>query len=539
MTGTSRTPHTKAEDALLFGAFAEHAARNPGGVALRYPAGHGRYAGTTYRELAERVDACEAALWHAGVRPGMRACQLVPPGPEQVALLFALGRLGAVPVLVDPAIGPRALKRCLAETAPEVLIGVRRAHVARRALRWPEVRIPITVGRGWPRAADVPGPRVPPERAGPGGLIAFTSGSTGPPKPVEYRPEHVAAQLRAVRRLFDAEPGTPVVSTFAPFTPGGPALGLELVVPDVDLLHPARIDPAKLVDAVERFDVRGLLGSPVVLDALARHCAVRGLVLRTLRVVASAGASLDHRLARRLRRCLPDDAELHSVYGATECLPISAVESREMPPASATTERGLGTCLGRPLEDASVRVIRVDDSPIEHWSDDLVVPTGTVGEITVSGPTTSTRYPGRVWENALAKIRDGTRVVHRTGDLGHFDEDGRLWFSGRKSQRVRPPGAELRTEEVEPIADAVPGVRRSALVGVGRPGAQVPVLCVEAERGVNRWAVRRRVLDALTHHPHTRAVRHVLFHRGFPVDPRHNSKIVRERLADWAAGKLR
>ena len=66
----------------------------------------------------------------------------------------------------------------------------------------------------------------------------------------------------------------------------------------------------------------------------------------------------------------------------------------------------------------------------------------------------------------------GERVVHRMGDVGCFDDAGRLWFCGRKTQRVETAGGPLYTEQVEPVFNVHPQVRRTALVGVGAAGAQ-------------------------------------------------------------------
>ncbi|MGA5699446.1 fatty acid CoA ligase family protein [Peterkaempfera bronchialis] len=539
----------------LTAAFEALRARQPDAVALHHPVRNGRYAELTYRQLTERCDAYTGALSHAGLRPGMRTCLMVPPGPDLAALVLALARLGVVPVLIDPGIARSALRRCLAEAAPDAFIGVPKAHAGRVLLGWARrsVRLPVTVGRRWfwrgptLRALCAAAPDIPPPRAdrSPDDLaaIAFTSGSTGVPKAVEYRARHLGAQLRLAREAFPLEPGTVGISTFPPFALAGPALGLTLVVPRMDPIRPASADPAVLVAEIGRFGASGLFGAPALLDSLSRYCADRALVLEPLRFVTSAGASLDPRTAERLRRCLPEDALLHSAYGATECLPLSVIESRELlGETRLPTERGHGVCVGRPLAANTVRVITVSDGPIPLWSDDLLAEPGAVGEITVAGPAVSERYFGRPQETALAKIREGDRIVHRMGDLGRLDEQGRLWLCGRTSQRVRTPDGDLCTEQVEPIANTVPGVRRSALVGVGAPGAQTPVLCVEAERGIRRSqrpGVAAEVLDRFAGYPHTAAIRQVLFHPGFPVDIRHNAKIGRERLARWAAGRLR
>jgi acyl-coenzyme A synthetase/AMP-(fatty) acid ligase len=375
-------------------------------------------------------------------------------------------------------------------------------------------------------------------------LLAFTSGSTGVPKPVEYRSHHLSAQSGTVRELFELEWGEVAMSTLPPFGLAFSALGLCLAIPDVSPRRPAAADPASLVEEIERLGVAGLFASPGPLDRLSRHCAERGIVLTSLRAVACGGASLDPRTTARMRRCLPEEARLTSVYGATEALPVSRIESRELlGDVRRMSEQGYGSCVGRPLPGNTVRIIGITEEPLPDWSDGLLAAPGAIGEITVTGPGISERYAGRPRDTALAKIRDGERTVHRMGDLGRLDEQGRLWFCGRMSQRVRTPYGDLFTEQVEPIANAVPGVRRSALVGVGPPGAQLAVLCVEAELCLRRRRERGRILSELRErfaaYPHTRRIRRILFHPDLPVDARHQSKIDRESLALWAARQLR
>jgi acyl-CoA synthetase (AMP-forming)/AMP-acid ligase II len=195
-----------------------------------------------------------------------------------------------------------------------------------------------------------------------------------------------------------------------------------------------------------------------------------------------------------------------------------------------------------------VRIIRVDDAPIERWSDDLMVQGGLVGEITVAGPTATDAYFNRDAQTRAAKIHEtladgGERIVHRMGDLGYFDGEGRLWFCGRKTQRVVTAETTLCTEQIEPVFNTHPDVLRTALVGIGAFGAQMPVLCVELRAGADAkdWP---RIEEALRHlgegHVHTAKVQCFLrYPKPFPVDIRHNAKIGRETLAVWAAGRPR
>jgi acyl-CoA synthetase (AMP-forming)/AMP-acid ligase II len=249
----------------------------------------------------------------------------------------------------------------------------------------------------------------------------------------------------------------------------------------------------------------------------------------------------------RLRELLPADAGFWTPYGATECLPVAVIEGRELESTRADTERGAGTCVGRPVPPNEVRIIAIGDEAIPRWREDLVLGPNAIGEITVAGPSATDEYFRRPEATALAKIREplpggGERIVHRMGDLGWFDAQGRLWFCGRKSQRVRTVDGTLFTEQVEPVFNTHPKVKRTALVGVGAPGTQVPVLCVEMHEGVGREA-GERVLAELAQSAlgfvHTARVARFLRHPRFPVDIRHNAKIGREQLARWADKQLK
>ncbi len=121
------------------------------------------------------------------------------------------------------------------------------------------------------------------------------------------------------------------------------------------------------------------------------------------------------------------------------------------------------------------------------------------------------------------------------GDVGYLDEQNRLWFCGRKSHRVQTEKGTLFTIPCEAIFNTHPKVKRSALVGVGSPGNQTPVMVIEAEGSIEQKNITEELLQLGASHSFTQSIRRVLFHPAFPVDIRHNAKIDREQLARWAA----
>ncbi|GAB1594842.1 olefin beta-lactone synthetase [Lysobacter claricitrinus] len=540
-------------------ALPDMAAREPDRIAMRCPGTRGpdglaRYdVALTYAQLDARSDAIAAGLAKRGVVRGTRTVVMVKPSPEFFLLMFALFKAGAVPVLVDPGIDRRALRQCLDEAEPDAFIGIPLAHVARVLLGWSKsARMRITTGRHAFLADDTlarveadganAGPQLADTQPDDVAAILFTSGSTGVPKGVVYRHRHFVAQIELMRNALGIREGEVDFPTFPPFALFGPALGLTSIIPDMDATRPASADPRKLHAAIERFGAQQLFGSPALMRVLADY----GKPLPTIRRVTSAGAPVPADVVARMRELLPNDACFYTPYGATECLPVAVIESRELQGTRVATETGAGTCVGRAVPPNDVRIIRIDDAPIATWSPDLVVGTGVIGEITVAGPTATDTYFRRDASTQIAKIRetlaDGTsRVVHRMGDVGYIDANGRLWFCGRKTQRVETSQGPLYTEQVEPVFNTHPDVRRTALVGVGAFGAQTPVLCVELKRGVDaaQWPrIERELRDIGRGHVHTARIDNFVRHAGFPVDIRHNAKIGREKLAAWATDKV-
>ncbi|WP_159016819.1 olefin beta-lactone synthetase [Cognatiluteimonas profundi] len=532
------------------------ARERPDQVAMRCPGRHGRYDVTlTYAELDARSDAIAAGLAARGIVRGTRTVVMLRPTPEFFLVMFALFKAGAVPVLVDPGIDKRALRTCLDEARPQAFIGIPLAHAARVVLRWARtVRMRITTAaRPWLadatlRQVERDGAPCMPQLADTDpddvAAILFTSGSTGVPKGVVYRHRHLVAQVSMLRDAFGIAAGGTDMPTFPPFALFDPALGLTSIIPDMDPTRPARANPRSLLHAIERFGVDQLFGSPALMAVLARH----GAALPTLKTVTSAGAPVPADVVSAMCALLADDARFWTPYGATECLPVSVIEGRELLMTRERSEQGGGTCVGRAVPPNLVRIIAIDDGAIAQWSDALLVKAGQVGEITVAGPSVTDSYFNRDAATRLAKIReplaDGSeRIVHRMGDLGYVDRDGMLWFCGRKSQRVIVDAATtLCTEQVEPVFNTHPEVRRTALVGIGDRAAQRPVLCVELHSGVARRE-HARIAAQLRHigegFVHTACIDTVLFHPDFPVDIRHNAKIGREQLATWAARQLR
>lgn len=537
------------------------ARERPYGLAVVNPEGRTRqgqacYSHYTYQQLNEESDAVARGLVEMGVGRGVRTVLMVKPSLEFFALTFALFKVGAVMIGIDPGMGIRNLGKCLQEAEPQAFIGIRAAHMARRLLGWGRgtLRTKILVGPsgGFPTGA------IPLETVRNRGMVAegnplvstaaddmaailFTSGSTGVPKGAVYSHDNFEAQVNELRTTYDIEPGEIDLTTFPLFALFAPALRMTAIVPEMDFTQPAHVDPLKIAEAIENFGVTNLFGSPALLNRVARWGEPRGVKFRSLRRVISAGAPVASSVLEQFSSLLPHDAQIFTPYGATESLPVASIGSNEvLAETRSLTEQGQGVCVGRATENMSLNIIRISDKAIDHWSDDLLVTPGEIGEIVVHGPVVTRAYYGRPESTRLAKIKsaDGS-VYHRMGDLGYQDEQGRLWFCGRKSHRVRATGGDMYTIPVEGVFNTHPAVFRSALIALpGTADTSEPALCVQLEPGTSATdhaTLKRELLDIGSRFEHTRAIQKIFFHKDFPVDLRHNAKIDREKLAAWAS----
>jgi acyl-CoA synthetase (AMP-forming)/AMP-acid ligase II len=288
-----------------------------------------------------------------------------------------------------------------------------------------------------------------------------------------------------------------------------------------------------------------------------------------LRRVLCAGAPVPAALWASAGRFLPH-GKLHSPYGATEALPVATVSATDI---DLTSVRG--ACVGRPVREIEVKIIQVTDGLIPILAEARELPCGEIGEIIVRGPVVTKAYDARPDATAAAKIAevgehqvtsgehqeneaasgvaaklvtrhsslvtpataDTSPIWHRMGDCGYFDADGRLWFCGRKVERVETPHGTFYTEPSEQVFRMHPRVTRCALVGLGPIGTRYPAMIIEAKpknsAECRRFARELAILGA--RHEHTARIQLFYFHPEFPVDVRHNAKIHRLELARWAA----
>jgi acyl-CoA synthetase (AMP-forming)/AMP-acid ligase II len=504
----------------------------------------------TFQQLDQDSNRLADGLRRAGMAKGDRILLMVPAGIDFISLTFALFKLGAVPVLIDPGLGRRNILNCIATAQPKGMIAIPLTHAARKVFpqAFKGIELNVTVGRRWfwggatlnqilnRGNADFKSAQVMPDDDA---AILFTSGSTGPSKGVLYSHRMFFQQVELLRRMFGIEAGEMDLPTFPLFALFGVALGMTCVIPDMDPTRPAEVDPEILIQHIKEYNITTSFGSPALWNTVSKYCLEKNVQLPTLQRILMAGAPVPGSLLERFDNILSPDALIHTPYGATEALPVAAISHREVVDETwKQTCEGKGTCVGKAVDGLTLKIIKISDEAIEEWDDSLVLPQGSIGEVVVQGPWVTRQYFNLDNATRLAKIQDGEKYWHRMGDVGYLDEHDRLWFCGRKSHRVQTAEGTLFTIPCEAIFNTHDKVKRSALVGVGPAGNQTPVIVIEAEGTVDEKTLTEELLTLGASHAITQPIQQVLFHPSFPVDIRHNAKIGREQLTSWASEQI-
>jgi acyl-coenzyme A synthetase/AMP-(fatty) acid ligase/pimeloyl-ACP methyl ester carboxylesterase len=511
----------------------------------------------SWRLLARRVEEIAAGLVDLGVRPGDRVSLLVTPGADLTAVLYACVRIGAVVVVADAGLGLRGLTRAVRGARPDWIIGALPGLGAARALGWPGRRI-ATVALPAParRALRVEHTLVDVARRGARRLahgsalpeapssdapaaVLFTSGSTGPAKGVVYTHGQLGAVRDALATQYDIGVGTGLVAGFAPFALLGPALGARSVAPDMDVTAPRTLTATAVAASVAAADATVVFLSPaalanVVATASALTEADRAALGR-VRLFLSAGAPVSAALLTAATALMPN-ASAHTPYGMTEGLLMTDVDLDGVRAAGAADQEGI--CVGVPAANVRVRIAPLDGSgePTGVLTDEP----GVTGEIVVAAPHVRERYD-RLWrQNRVSRLGVEDPRGHRTGDVGHLDDSGRLWVEGRLQHVLTTPDGVVTPVGPEQRIERVDGVGRAGLAGIGPSGTQQAVAVVETTggRAARRPALASPALAGAVRAAAGIPLAAVLVVPVLPTDIRHNSKVDRARLSRWAASVL-
>lgn len=502
----------------------------------------------TFKEFEERSNQIANRLVKCGIKPGMRTLLFVKPCLDFSVITFALFKIGAIPVLIDPGMGLPNLLKSVKQVKPEGLVSIGLVHWMRRMKKefFLDVKVKVSLNRvgGSTHFLYDDLERESKEftlrevSLDDYSAILFTSGGTGIPKGVLYTHGILHAQTDALQKMFNLNekkvdlPGFPL---FALFTL---AMGMTSVIPEMDPTKPAQCDPKKIVKNIQDHKITFVAGSPAIWERVGKYCVEHNIRLSSVEQVVMFGAPVRAEIHQYFKKIL-EHGDTYTPYGATECLPVSLISGTEVLKIHLPLMmKGFGTCIGKAVPDTEIKIIKTSDIPEVKLRE---VAPGEIGEIAVHGKQVTPGYFEMPEETRKAKITVNGKLWHRMGDVGWKDDQGNLWFLGRKGHRVETRSQVFYPIQMEAIFNQNSKVRRSALIKLTVNDQVVPALVIERhDKKTKLTESFRKELDVLKEsEPFTKEIQYFFLHPGFPVDVRHNIKIDRVKLSEWAQEELR
>lgn len=471
---------------------------------------------TTWQELQVLIQNARAGLRAHKACAGDRVAILAPFDERTIAFIYACWAEGVVPVVADPGLGIKNMRRALRESHPQFVLTQRATRIASRVLHlaYRAERLDVVDMTSFKSTTEASTVEVQPDSVA---AVLYTSGATGAAKGVVYTHRQLCALAYAIQKQFAITDADGIAAAYIPFALYGPAWGVGVGLPKVNVLAPGKLSAKNLQVALNGVHGTILFAAPAPLKNVVKG----NIEFPTVRCVMSAGAPVGDALLQQARKSFVN-ADFFSPYGMTEMLIVSDGVRGE-----STSVRGVP--VGQPLPDVNIMILPFG---WKHGDNVTPLPHGETGEVFVSGPWLSRGYDQHWRRNRDARLILDNREWHRTGDVGHID--GGVFIEGRIAHVIHINDEVITPVPIEQaIENLLPDVMAAA-VGARHKGEMklVVVLSDGSTTGVADSSIKDRINELFP------SVDVVLFKKELPVDRRHNSKIDRTLLATWASEQL-
>lgn len=413
----------------IFTRFDAHLARAPDAIAVSSPFGR-----LSYAQFASCTDRIATRLARMGVRPGDKVGIFLERSPELAASVFAVMRMGAVFVPLDPSYPSEHIDHTLQDSGVGVVVTSEAMqdflpeHYG-FVLHVDSLSDDATPAYPWPRIED----HAP-------AYLLYTSGSTGQPKGalIDHRAfanlcdwyirfaglDDGCRVLLMIPIGFDAS----IKNVFVPLMTGG-----TLVLARHD-----RFDPADQLAQIASEGVTLINCAPSAAYALLRDDEARGFSsLRSLRMLAMGGEALDRGQLLPWLASTACHAEVANIYGPTECTDISVAYRGDR----ATWLQRESVVIGRPIQNARAWIVDAALRPVPH---------GVAGELVIAGFGVGIGYHDRaaLTEASFVALPGLEQRAYRTGDYCRFDRDGNIVYLGRRDGQIKIRGKRVEIGEI-------------------------------------------------------------------------------------------
>ncbi len=407
----------------------------------------------SFADFAARVEALAGALAARGVGHGDVVAIYMPNLPEYAVIFHGVMRANATNTTANPLYTEGELGHQLSDSGARMIFTIQPfLETAKAAAEHAGISDIVVVGEAEgdePTLADLLGEgSAPPEIAiDPGSDLAvlpYSSGTTGLPKGVMLTHRNLIANVLQIDEEFKITEDDVLIGVLPFFHIYGQTVIMNLGIRNgATVVTMPRFDLDQFLSLIEQHRVTLANVVPPIALALAKHPAIDGADLSSLRLIMSGAAPLGAELSEAVAKRL--DVPTIQGYGMTETSPVTHISPLE-------PERIKGGSIGLPLPGTESRVI--DPETRED---------GTRGELLIRGPQVMAGYLNN--EEATRHTIDADGWLH-TGDVAEIDEDGYYTIVDRLKELIKYKGFQVPPAELEAILITHPAIADCAVIGV-------------------------------------------------------------------------
>ncbi|MDX2309306.1 MAG: AMP-binding protein [Hyphomicrobium sp.] len=410
----------------------------------------------TYGDLARDVQVLAGRLIDRGIRRGDRVAILLPKSLEECAAIFAASRADAVMIPVNPVLKAEQIRHILTDSGARAIV-TNRATLERHAAAWSGLdNVAVHMVEEIDDGASPTQLPAPSAIGADLAAILYTSGSTGSPKGVMLSHANLLAGTRIVRTYLGITAADRILSVL-PFSFD---YGLNQLLTSVEQGARLVLSSFKLGDEIvadlARHEITGLAGVPTIWAILTKAApSLKRTALPHLRYITNSGGAVPEATVKNLRAALPT-TDVFLMYGLTE-----AFRSTFLPPGEIDRRP---TSIGKAIPECEVFPLTEDGRRAKP---------GEPGILVHRGPTVSMGYWRRPEDtrrvlrpNPLRGDDEGQDMVCWSGDLVYADEDGFLYFVGRRDAMIKSAGFRISPTEVEDVLMSSGQFRQIAAIGI-------------------------------------------------------------------------
>ena len=484
----------------------------------------------SFEELYQQALEHSKKLKNHGVKEKDRVIMGFRPSIEFIVNVFALFHMNAVPIFIDSGLPFKNLLNCIKGINAKAIIGSKKTFLVSKIFKksFKDIELFLTPNLNLHKKQSPYSEKISISENDLAAIV-FTSGSTGAAKGVLYTHKMFLTQIDILKSSYNINKNDIDMSLFPLFSLFALCMEVPTVILDIDFARLLKNNPKKILHCIKEKNVTLSFGSPTMWNKIADYCIQNKQSFHNLEKIIMAGCAIPHKLLKKIYqyKLLSGKEKIFITYGATESLPVTSIEGKEILSYShEKSNLGHGTCIGKAISnDIDIQIIKIsDDSSYEFETREILAP-DMHGEIIISGDIVSPAYFNL---GKKGKLFQGEKIWHRIGDIVYKDKNNYYWISSRKEDIIYHRNEILFTTECENIFNNHPAVYRSALIKI----KEKPTILIEIYKKEKKyWAkIHKELLEIAQKNSKTKNIKNIQLHKKFPVDIRHNAKIKRDIL---------